>query len=68
MQSTIQTTTNLPSCRWFPVLQRNDSVSQNEDVRYLQRCLNANGYSVETDGTFGSQTERNVIDFQAHNN
>lgn len=66
MQTGTQTTAqaDLPSCRWFPLLRRNDSVSQNEDVRYLQRTLNANGYSVTTDGGFGAKTEAAVIEFQ----
>lgn len=65
----MQTTTNaihmeLPSCRYFPLLKRNDAVTQNEDVRYLQRLLNANGYSINTDGGFGPITEQSVIIFQ----
>jgi peptidoglycan hydrolase-like protein with peptidoglycan-binding domain len=54
----------LPSCRYFPILQRNDAVTQNEDVRYLQRLLNAHGYSVTTDGGFGPKTQQAVINFQ----
>jgi peptidoglycan hydrolase-like protein with peptidoglycan-binding domain len=64
MQTTTVTRIELPSCRYFPVLKRNDGVTQNEDVRYLQRLLNANGYSVNTDGGFGPKTEQAAIDFQ----
>lgn len=64
MQTANTTRMELPSCRYFPVLQRNDAVTQNEDVRYLQRLLNANGYSVTTDGGFGSKTQQAVISFQ----
>jgi peptidoglycan hydrolase-like protein with peptidoglycan-binding domain len=64
MQTTTVTRTELPSCRYFPLLKRNDDVTQNEDVRYLQRLLNANGYSLATDGAFGPKTEQAVIKFQ----
>lgn len=64
MQATNATRMELPSCRYFPVLKRNDGVTQNEDVRYLQRLLNANGYSLNTDGGFGPITEQAVIIFQ----
>lgn len=64
MQSTTSTGT-VPSCRWFPLLKRNNTVPANEDVRYLQRCLNANGASVSTDGKFGPRTEAAVKTFQA---
>jgi peptidoglycan hydrolase-like protein with peptidoglycan-binding domain len=64
MQTTNVTRVELPSCRYFPVLKRNDAVTQNEDVRYLQRLLNANGYSLNTDGGFGPITEQAVISFQ----
>lgn len=64
MQTTSATRMELPSCRYFPVLKRNDGVTQNEDVRYLQRLLNASGYSVTTDGGFGPKTEQAVINFQ----
>jgi peptidoglycan hydrolase-like protein with peptidoglycan-binding domain len=64
MQTTNVTRVELPSCRYFPVLKRNDAVTQNEDVRYLQRLLNANGYSLNTDGGFGPKTEQAVINFQ----
>lgn len=64
MQTTNVTRIELPSCRYFPVLKRNDAATQNEDVRYLQRLLNANGYSVNTDGGFGPKTEQAVINFQ----
>jgi peptidoglycan hydrolase-like protein with peptidoglycan-binding domain len=64
MQATNITHAELPSCRYFPVLKRNDGVTQNEDVRYLQRLLNANGYSVNTDGGFGPKTQQAVINFQ----
>jgi peptidoglycan hydrolase-like protein with peptidoglycan-binding domain len=42
----------------------NDAVSQNEDVRDLQRLLNANGYSLNTDGAFGGKTQQAAIHFQ----
>lgn len=64
MQTTSTIRIELPSCRYFPVLKRNDDITQNEDVRYLQRLLNANGYSVTTDGEFGPKTERAIINFQ----
>ncbi len=65
----MQTTTSAirlesPSCRYFPLLKRNDAVTQNEDVRYLQRLLNTSGFSVDTDGAFGSKTQQAVINFQ----
>ena len=63
MQTTNATRIELPSCRYFPLLKRNDAVSQNEDVRYLQRLLNANGSSPNTDGAFGAKTQP-VINFQ----
>ena len=65
MQATNVTRMELPSCRYFPVLKRNDGVTQNEDVRYLQRLLNASGYSVNTDGGFGAKTEQAVMNFQS---
>lgn len=64
MQTTTAIRLELPSCRYFPVLKRNDNVTQNEDVRYLQRLLNAHGHSLNTDGGFGSITEQAVIIFQ----
>jgi peptidoglycan hydrolase-like protein with peptidoglycan-binding domain len=64
MQATNTTHVELPSCRYFPVLKRNDAVTQNEDVRYLQRLLGANGYLVNTDGGFGPKTEQAVMNFQ----
>ena len=64
MQTTNAIRTELPSCRYFPLLKRNDGVTQNEDVRYLQRLLHANGFSVNTDGGFGPKTEQAVINFQ----
>ncbi|MEG4507846.1 peptidoglycan-binding domain-containing protein [Microcoleus sp. F6_B4] len=54
----------LPSCRYFSLLKRNDGVTQNEDVRYLQRLLNASGFSLNTDGGFGPKTQQAVINFQ----
>ncbi len=64
MQTTNAIRIELPSCRYFPILKRNDGITQNEDVRYLQRLLNTNGYSVTTDGGFGPKTEQAVINFQ----
>ena len=64
MQTTNATRIELPSCRYFPLLKRNDAVTQNEDVRYLQRLLNASGFSLNTDGSFGAKTEQTVINFQ----
>jgi len=64
MQTTNATRIELPSCRYFPLLQRNDAVTQNEDVRYLQRLLNVSGSSVNTDGAFGAKTQQAVINFQ----
>lgn len=63
MQTTNATRIELPSCQYFPLLKRNDAVSQNEDVRYLQRLLNANGSSLNTDGAFGAKTHQEVINF-----
>ncbi|WP_445175111.1 peptidoglycan-binding protein [Microcoleus sp.] len=54
----------LPSGRYLPLLKRNDAVSQNEEVRDLQRLLNANGSSLNTDGAFGAKTQHAVINFQ----
>ncbi|MEG3893641.1 peptidoglycan-binding domain-containing protein [Microcoleus sp. Z1_A1] len=45
-------------------LKRNDGVTQNEDVRYLQRLLNTKGFSLNTDGGFGPKTQQAVINFQ----
>ncbi|WP_293123436.1 peptidoglycan-binding domain-containing protein [Microcoleus sp. bin38.metabat.b11b12b14.051] len=64
MQTTNAINLELPSCRYFPLLQRNDAVTQNEDVRYLQRLLNVSGASLNTDGAFGAKTQRAVINFQ----
>jgi peptidoglycan hydrolase-like protein with peptidoglycan-binding domain len=64
MQTTNATRLELPSCRYFPLLQRNDAVTQNEDVRYLQRLLNVSGASLNTDGSFGAKTQQAVISFQ----
>lgn len=64
MQTTTAISIELPSCRYFPVLKRNEGITQNEDVRYLQRLLNANGFSLNTDGGFGAITEQAVIIFQ----
>ncbi|WP_293337993.1 peptidoglycan-binding domain-containing protein [Microcoleus sp. CAWBG58] len=64
MQTTHATHLELPSCRYFPLLQRNDAVTQNEDVRYLQRLLNVTGASLNTDGGFGPKTQQAVISFQ----
>ncbi len=55
---------SLPSGRYFPLLKRNGAVSQNEDVRDLQRLLNANGSSLNTEGAFGAKTQQAVINFQ----
>lgn len=64
MQTTNATRIELPSCRYFPLLQRNDSVTKNEDVRYLQRLLNVSGASLNTDGSFCPKTQQAVISFQ----
>jgi peptidoglycan hydrolase-like protein with peptidoglycan-binding domain len=64
MHTTNATGIELPSCRYFPLLKRNDAVSQNEDVRDLQRLLNVNGSSLNTDGAFGAKTQQAVINFQ----
>ncbi|MEG3841495.1 peptidoglycan-binding domain-containing protein [Microcoleus sp. herbarium14] len=64
MQTTNAIRIELPSCRYFPLLKRNDAVTQNEDVRYLQRLLNVSGASVNTDGSFGAKTQQAVINFQ----
>ncbi|MEG3988250.1 peptidoglycan-binding domain-containing protein [Microcoleus sp. S28C3] len=64
MQTTNAIRIELPSCRYFPLLKRNDAVTQNEDVRYLQRLLNASGFPVNTDGGFGAKTQQAVINFQ----
>ena len=45
-------------------MKRNGAVSKKEDVRDLQRLLNANGSSLNTDGAFGAKTQQAVIDFQ----
>jgi peptidoglycan hydrolase-like protein with peptidoglycan-binding domain len=65
MQTTHAIRTELPSCRYFPLLKRNDAVTQNEDVRYLQRLLDAGGFSVNTDGGFGAKTQQAVINFHS---
>ena len=44
-------------------LQRN-CVSPNEDVRDIQRLLNANRSSLNTDGAFGAKTQQAIINFQ----
>jgi peptidoglycan hydrolase-like protein with peptidoglycan-binding domain len=49
---------------YFPLLKPNDAVSQNEDVRDLQRLLNANGSSLNIDGAFGAKTQQAAINFQ----
>lgn len=64
MQTTNAIRIELPSCRYFPALQRNDAVTQNEDVRYIQRLLNTSGASLNTDGAFGLKTQQAVINFQ----
>ena len=64
MQTTNSIGIESPSCRYFPVLKRNDAATQNEDVRYIQRLLNTSGASLNTDGTFGSKTQQAVINFQ----
>lgn len=64
MQSTIAIHAQLPICSSLPTLIRDDNSFQNEDVRYLQQFLNQKGYSVTTDGCFGSKTEQAVIKFQ----
>ncbi|MEG4573043.1 peptidoglycan-binding domain-containing protein [Microcoleus sp. N3A4] len=65
MQTTNAIRIELPSCRYFPLLKRNDAVTQNEDVRYLQRLLSASGFSVNTDGVFGAKTQQAVINFHS---
>ncbi|MEG4005783.1 peptidoglycan-binding domain-containing protein [Microcoleus sp. Pol11C1] len=64
MQTTNAIHMELPPCRYFPLLKRNDGVTQNEDVRYLQRLLHTSGFSVNTDGGFGPKTEQAVLNFQ----
>ncbi|MCW6052406.1 peptidoglycan-binding domain-containing protein [Microcoleus sp. A2-C5] len=64
MQTTNATRIELPSCRYFPLLQRKDATIQNEDVRYLQRLLNVSGASLNTDGSFGPKTQQALISFQ----
>ena len=65
MQTTNAIHMELPSCRYFPLLERNDGATQNEDVRYLQRLFcNASGFSLNTDGGFGPKTQQAVINFQ----
>lgn len=64
MQSTSTINAQLPTCSSLPTLVRDDNSFQNEDVRYLQQFLNQKGYSITTDGYFGSKTEQAVINFQ----
>lgn len=42
--------------------------SQGSDVTELQKLLNQNGYSLDTDGIFGSKTQAAVKDYQQKNN
>lgn len=42
--------------------------SSGEDVKRLQTQLNEQGYSLDVDGVFGSQTESAVRDYQTKNN
>lgn len=42
--------------------------AKNDDVKTLQELLNQNGYNLDTDGIFGSNTEAAVRDYQNRNN
>ena len=42
--------------------------SQGSDVTELQKLLNQNGYTLDTDGIFGSKTQAAVKDYQQKNN
>lgn len=42
--------------------------SSGDDVKRLQTQLNEQGYSLDVDGVFGTQTERAVRDYQTKNN
>lgn len=42
--------------------------SSGDDVKKLQEALNNAGYSLDTDGIYGSKTENAVIDYQRKNN
>ena len=42
--------------------------SSGSDVKELQTLLNQNGYSLDTDGVFGSKTQAAVRDYQSKNN
>lgn len=42
--------------------------SKGSDVKTLQELLNQNGYSLDTDGVFGSKTQAAVKDYQKKNN
>ena len=42
--------------------------SQGGDVTELQKLLNKNGYNLDEDGIFGSQTQKAVQDYQQKNN
>jgi hypothetical protein len=55
--------TPAPSVSW-PVLK---SGSQGDDVRSAQHLLNAAGYALTVDGSFGSATQSAVISFQKAN-
>lgn len=42
--------------------------SQGSDVTELQKLLNQNGYTLDTDGIFGAKTQEAVKDYQQKNN
>lgn len=42
--------------------------SSGDDVKKLQEALNSAGYSLDTDGIYGSKTENAVMDYQRKNN
>lgn len=42
--------------------------SQGSDVTELQKLLNKNGYNLDVDGQFGSNTQAAVLDYQKKNN
>ena len=42
--------------------------SRGDSVRDLQQKLNRNGYSLDEDGVFGSNTYNAVLDYQSKNN
>ena len=50
-----------------PVIEVLEKGAHGDAVKILQFCLNLKGYSLETDGSFGSKTDEAVRDFQQKN-